>query len=626
MAIEAQCPHCRKPYKFKDEMKGKRVKCAAAGCRQVFEVRVMTREEIEAVALAAIGDNPAAAVAPEEDTRTIRVTCTACDHVWEEPWAKQGKNTLCPECRHRQKVPEQKAVGTKADWRDPKSGRPSLAKQEEVPDDVWGSSKSNVSVKALKDAGAIPEVEYEPRPVKFWVTIAAVVVAVLGAAGYGGYRLFFSSGTEKRDKLMREAVAALPGIKDAGLNPPTAAAAEGLLRIYDGEYQARSNTPERFKAAQDQFAGSRALLDAGPKGIERDSALAEWLTAVVALGGDEDQAKGGTRITWEPQTSTARARVNVKLTSVVEELQTGMASLQKATDLETRITTLRRLTGVLADHKQTKLVPALLGQGFTAAEIVEAQGFLGLDLLKLGDQPAARAVAGELDGAIAEKEKENAPGSVRALWHVTQVKPLATIPPGTVGVETRLALTLAKAAEKDGAGAAAEAVRPGSTNAQFRALGLAGESLDDPAVLVAKALEHYNVVRNNREVQAGVSVTTWARLARAAGRAGNDEAAKAFVEAPTSEEGRAHAQAEWVRGKLTAGGTQKADPGWADLPPETKRIRTGHLIARYLIARHNGRLSGDAGQAKEFESWPKEMVRPFGLAGLALGLRDKSQQ
>src|SRR5262245_63548462 len=122
MAISAQCPHCKKPYKFKDELTGKRVKCAAAECRQVFEVKPLPAVDAEAMALAALADHADPAAAAPVETRKVKVTCVACEHVWEEAWDKQGKNTLCPECRHRQKVPEQKGAGRKIDWRDSQAG------------------------------------------------------------------------------------------------------------------------------------------------------------------------------------------------------------------------------------------------------------------------------------------------------------------------------------------------------------------------------------------------------------------------------------------------------------------------------------------------------------------------
>ncbi|HEY2787753.1 MAG TPA: hypothetical protein VGJ05_22540 [Fimbriiglobus sp.] len=624
MPIEAQCPHCRKPYKFKDEFVGKRVKCAAAGCRQVFEVKVMSKEDLEAVALAAIVDNPDPVAAAPEDQRKVKVICSACEHVWEEPWAKQGKNTVCPECRHRQKVPEEKGEGKKVDWRDPKSGRPTLAKVEDVPEDVWGSSKSNVSVKALKDAGAIPEIEYEPRPLKQKIYFGLGGVGLVLALLLGTWAVFFR-GREAGllDRLMKEAVAASAGMKDTGMTPASAAAAEGVLRIYDGEYQARLLNDGRLKAALDQFAGSRMSLDAAPKGIERDAALTEWLAAVVSLGGDENQATGRIKIRWEPAASQARARINEKEYSVVEELQSGFSILQKATDFDTRVATFRRITETLAGVKQTKLLPSLLGQGFAPNEFNEVQGYLGLDLFRLGEETGAKAIATELDGTIAEKDK--APGSVRALWHVTGVKPLAVIGPGNVGIQTRLALALAKAVEKKGGDAAEEAMRPGSTNDQFRVMALCADTLEDSSAVVDKAAELLNTVRNNREAMAGVAAASWASLARAAGRVGKDEAARRFSSAPLTDDGKAHAVAELMRGKLAAIGNQKADPAWADVPEDAKMIKVGHLIARAMIARHNGRVTGDAGLAKDYESWPKGTVRPFGYAGLVLGLQDRNQ-
>jgi hypothetical protein len=208
---------------------------------------------------------------------------------------------------------------------------------------------------------------------------------------------------------------------------------------------------------------------------------------------------------------------------------------------------------------------------------------------------------------------------------VTQLKPLAVIPPGSVELQTRLALSLAKAAEKNGKAAADEAMRPGAVSDQFVALSRCAESLDDPAAVVERAWELFQNVRNNRDEFGRVSVATWARFARAAGRAGNEDAIKGFTAAPLNDEGRAHALAEMVRGKLAAAGSQKVDGNSFDFPDDPKKVRLGHLIARAAIARHNGWVTGDAALAKGFDSWPKETAKPFGLAGLALGLQDKSQ-
>jgi hypothetical protein len=627
MAISAHCPHCLKPYKFKDELAGKRVRCAAADCRQVFEVEPLPKVDAEAQALAALAELPDPAVADGPvEIRKIKVTCAACDHAWEEAWDKQGKNVLCPECRHRQKVPEQKGASTKVDWRDSKGGRPSLAKQDEVPDDVWGSSKSNVSVQSLKHAGAIPEVEVEPRSVSFWVKSglgAALLVLVLGGGGW--YFLLHGRDAGAQDQLMKEAAEGVNRLKEAGLAPATTATAEGVLRVYDAEFQARTNKTERLKTAVNEFTSTMSTIDNAPKGIERDEALTEWLVAVCALGGDEAQVKGQVKIGWEPLGTQGRAQIGGKTHVVVEELQAGIAALLKSADFETRLSAFRRLTATLAGCKQTKLLPALLGQGFVGDELIDVQGFLGLDLLRLGEDAAAKEIATELDTSIADGDKGKAPGSVRALWNVTQVKPLATIPPGSVELQTRLALSLAKAAEKNGDAAAAEAMRPGAVSDQFVALSRSAESLDDPAAVVTPAWELFKNVRNNRDEFGRVSVATWARFARAAAKAGNEDAAKGFAAAPLNDEGRAYALAEMVRGKLAAVGSQKVDVNAFDFPDDPKKVRLGHLIARAAIARHNGKATGDAALAKSFDSWPKETARPFGLAGLALGLQDKSQ-
>ena len=135
MAIEMQCPACKKAYRLKDALAGEKVTCANAECRTVFAVPVKPGTgtaptlaalksgvrpaakpaakaaaklppppafDVETAALTALNDDPDEV--PVE-TRVIGVKCDNCDHQWTEPWDKQGKNVLCPECRTRQRVP-----------------------------------------------------------------------------------------------------------------------------------------------------------------------------------------------------------------------------------------------------------------------------------------------------------------------------------------------------------------------------------------------------------------------------------------------------------------------------------------------------------------------------------------
>ena len=47
-----------------------------------------------------------------------------------------------------------------------------------------------------------------------------------------------------------------------------------------------------------------------------------------------------------------------------------------------------------------------------------------------------------------------------------------------------------------------------------------------------------------------------------------------------------------------------------------------HLLARELVARHNARFGSSGSTLSAVESWDPEMLRPFGYAGVALGIQD----
>src|SRR5579883_1832677 len=200
MAIDTSCPFCQKAYKLKDELVGKKVTCANQDCRKAFQVTPVKVTpaangaakppapgakaapapkaapkpppppvDAEALAAAALADDADAAKAPE-DTRTIEMTCAACDTKWTVPWSMQGKNALCPECKTRQKVPEQKKAG-KADWRD---GAGPVGRKIEKLEGVQATQDvSMISGQTIREAGLI-EVEYEPRPFSFYVKILKI--------------------------------------------------------------------------------------------------------------------------------------------------------------------------------------------------------------------------------------------------------------------------------------------------------------------------------------------------------------------------------------------------------------------------------------------------------------------
>jgi DNA-directed RNA polymerase subunit RPC12/RpoP len=133
MAIEFDCPHCGHHYRLKDELAGKAAACK--NCRQkiVIPQPVTVPDDdpppapvdVEAAAVAALSDAPK----DEEDPskKLIPVECNYCGEKWTEPLTRAGKNTLCPECRQRVKIPEPK--DETYDWRQTRTKGPSLAKE-----------------------------------------------------------------------------------------------------------------------------------------------------------------------------------------------------------------------------------------------------------------------------------------------------------------------------------------------------------------------------------------------------------------------------------------------------------------------------------------------------------------
>lgn len=194
MAITFNCPHCQFLYRLKDELAGKRASCKNPDCRQVILIpqpatippsdsgptiaklggvappakgkdqtplpKAPPPADIESAAKAALSDAPVV----DEGPQSIAVTCNYCDHKWEEPIAKAGKNVICPneECRQRVKVPEAKKA-TAENWRET-SNRPTLAKENfEKPKDVVDAEAKIVSGEAWRKGGGA-EQELEPIP------------------------------------------------------------------------------------------------------------------------------------------------------------------------------------------------------------------------------------------------------------------------------------------------------------------------------------------------------------------------------------------------------------------------------------------------------------------------------
>ena len=633
MPISTQCPKCLKLYKLKDELLGKRATCANPDCRTLFDVKpyvappkpVVKPMDAEAIAMAALNDDPDPIQAVPEDLRKIAMTCASCDCKYEVAWSMQGKNSLCPECKSRQKVPEQQVGSTKVDWRNSNARRPSLAQQEDVPDDVWGSKKGQVSIGALKEAGAIKGIEYEPLPKSLWVKIGSTLALVVLGASIGGYYYFKSKKHESQIKLIDDAELDFAAFKDAGIPPTAAPQFQALARAAEAEFRGRQNTPEGIKLAIQKLTAARQhLQDPGARGMDRDLIAVEMISIAIAFGGDSEQIKTGEKIPWDPANANRKnAPMVTKDQSVFAELQSIFQTmLGNGAEVDLRMMALRRAARELESKGQGSLAESLVGTGFRQEEQIEASATVALELARFGGNHQKAGEDAEnvkqLFGVGAKAE--NVPAAAQALWLLTKVKgPVeAPAPPGagTANVTARMTYTLLHLAQNQSGEALAIAKLPGSDDERLRAISLVAEAAPNPAEAVAAAMEIVAPVGPKPVVQQAV----YARLARAAGAAGNDAAVDAFVAAIADEGLKSWAKADALRAKIEANPTSKVeDPTTA--PDDPKKLRVGTAWAKLVIFRHNVRVA-NSGLEMAAKALPTGTLRPFALFGLALGAQD----
>jgi hypothetical protein len=620
MPIDTTCPHCTKPYKLKDELAGKRVTCGNPTCRKPFTVpaarepvaaKAPPRADADAVAAAALADDPDTA------PQVVVMTCDLCEHKWEEPWEKQGKNVLCPECRHRQKVPVQK----KEEWRG--GGKPSLARQDKLEGAVGTVDQKFVSGEALKKAGVIVE-DIEPRPKWHYFAAVGAVAALMVGVYLGVKTVRGSRDAGRQDKFMAEAMQELAEAKE-GLPDAEAPLFRAAGRIAAGEFAARQNDPAKLKAAIEHFSKARAELAAAPSGIGRTLLVGELAAAQVALGGSEDDARGGTRIRWQP-TASAKAKVNEKTFTVAEELAKSMEVLQlpnRTPPVPERQQAGRRLARALAAAGQPELLASALQPAFSGAELPEALAMAGLEVLATSGGEAAKPVAAALRERIGLDMA--ASPAVQALLQAdnpddkTLPFPAPPTGRGSVGDAARLAFSALYAAQKKPAEALELARQGGTTGNRGRraeALAAVAELSDDPAPAVQAAADI--VTTEGKPGDLGVTDLVLLRLARQAARATLADKADVFVTAIGKDDAKAWARLEAVRA------AQATDESAAEVPADAKDLKVGHALARLAVARQAAKATGDTSVTVRYDGWGRGTIRPFGYAGLALGLQDRA--
>lgn len=669
MAIDTNCPFCHKAYRLKDDLAGKKVTCANQDCRKVFTITASTNGaakpaapprptapartaakapakaappppvDAEALAAAALAEDDDAAKVPE-DTRTIEMTCKACDHQWTVPWAKQGKNVLCPECRTPQKVPEQKKAG-KADWRDAR--QPSLAKVEKLEGVQATLDSTFVSGETIRQAGLV-EVEYEPRPLSFYVKIIApVVLGVIAIGGVVAWKIR-SREDKRQNQLVGGFVQAVDSDEIKTLSPAEAPLYRAALYILAGQHEVRLPEQDHRDKAVRYFGDARAELEKAKGSAERDVLLGELAVAILALGGDEEQVKAKTKLPWVPM-PPRNARAQIKPNPAEAEGVQGqlrrvfeaMRQERAPVDFDVRAATVRRVARELIKKNQVQMLLDTLQAGFSETEQPEVRGEIGLELVRAGQKDKAREVADGLKTTLTNKSALDAaspkPTAAQALWLAVDppiTSPTVAPPPGNAEVsdESRLAYTALKMVQNKPDEAKEIAVKPGKPDGQLRALALAVEWAEQPGPFVDAAAGI--VAAELKKGEAGVLPPgqVLSRLAQAAGRAGQPDKAPAFIKPMVDEGLREWTKAEVLRNVLQADrGLQVTEDADAPLPADPKKYRLGHAWARLHIARHNAQKGGDRELAQKYQaSWPVNTISPFGQAGVALGVLDAAER
>jgi hypothetical protein len=631
MAIEFTCPHCQHPYKLKDEFAGKRATCKNPDCREQITIpSPPTAAELEAAALSALSDEipgPGTQVAAE---KVIPMTCDFCTHKWNEPWAKGGKNTLCPnpECRQRLRVPEPKK-DVPDDWRQQKSRLPSLAKQahEKLEGVADAGDARIVSGKALEDAGATG-IEYEPRPLKQKIFFAMTAIGLVGGLVFGIWFMVQRSKSRGDEQLMADAQAKFAdAVKE--LPPTEVGLCTALMHAAAAEYALKQNTAEKLREAHELFAKARVDIRNAPLNVARHAVAAEIALSTLTLGGTEEQVQNEIRFRWVPDTDSRLLRATERPRTIHEELRQTLSPLLSA-DYDFRIALARRLTRTLTQKEQAAFAADILPLAlFNDAEKNEARAVIALEIHRTGK-------GGDVPLRIAEELKTHFAGGItgtpypataQTLFTVLAVEkaPLVVQPPppaGNIQDGSRLAFTAKYLLENNPGEALKLASRPGQPEGQLRALVLCAEWSSDPGAAIDTALEIINGMRGKQNVT--LSQSQILRLSQLASVAGRHEQAKALAEALTDEGLRTWAKGDAIHLRSEKNPTEKADEAWVEMPLTPDKMKAGHAWGRFWVARQNARISGDRDAEKKIVAmWSPDMIHAFGLAGIALGLQER---
>ena len=614
MVIAFSCPHCGEPYRLKDELAGKKATCKRATCRKIITVpepgpepEAPVRRSAEELAAVALADEPKAEA---QAVIEIAVVCKHCDFPFTVEPARAGKNVPCPDCTRINRVPIPKIEET-GNWRQTGEHLPSLARRDKDPvlEGAWtGGEKGYVAPESLVAAGATAKVEYEPLPLAVKLKRVMLAVGLLGGLVFGVVYLSRARTEGKHEATLEQAIKT---VEDGTKRPELHAA----IRRLAGETALLEckDAKGRDAALADLRRARSAAVGLPELGYERQLILIETGRSFARAGGNAAQLDAETRMTW------SKAQVEIQQT------------LSKLAPGEVRIWAVRQAARALAESGEGARAVDVAREVVPEADLLEAAGQAGTELLKMGKRDQAEETLRKADALLQAKPNlaNNTPAYTALKLAISGQPTLAAnakgVPPpppsGAVPDASRYAYAEALALLGKQPEALALANRQGSGVSRLRALMLVaavaaeGPNPADAAAILDGAVALFAAERNPPP-------TLRLRLAYLLGRVGKVEQANTVAE-DQSPVLRAWARLEVMRGRLIANPTQKVADDWLTPLSDPESAPLPQILEREWFARRNSRLGENV--RKVVATWPKPAVQPFGEAGVLLGREQRSR-
>jgi len=565
--------------------------------------------DADALALSALADEPPPVEDVPVEGKPINMVCGICDHKWEVPRSMEGKNVICPDCTTRVRVPIQAEQKPK-DWREAQK-KPSLAKGEEAPEGAWDDQAKNVSRSTLEDAGAVL-VETEPIPITTRLKRYFLIAATVGCLVFGGLKIKRSWETGTVENRMELAVKEIDKDGSEGKKRPLWLAA---MQLAAGKHMVKVGIEDdkNRTIAFNHFLKASSLVTQSPPSFERNRLLIDVASQMSSFGGSKEDVKNEEKLLWS------------KVQTAMRQTLRGLVG----SDIETRLDAVREMTRELAPLNKTDIIQSLVSElfvGASPAEQSEMLATIGIELLRLDQKEKAIQFGTEALKQGDPKIVVPVSRSMQALaigleMKLPQGREITFV--GNISGEARSAYAMGWALRGDADKAKGFATQAGPASDRFRALVQAANLLPTekarPLVEIAAKLA-LNELKPVGTAANPVSQTQLMHLARLlaldSGITDNVKLAMFVADTIRDDSVQSWAKAEILIGRLKASpDTVMADAELQHLgEPKNVSVAIGHME----FAEHNERLN-DPTIAKTVDGWSEGLLRPFGLAGRALG-------